>query len=157
MTEVTKDAEAESTDTDIGMVVHSTVREHHRQGRNKEHVMWSLKNLGMSTYFKVDVDVRVEPSECKRGTKGDGASTCLGRGDGRVEGGTYEVHEGWYPTCDQSGQESSRRMHAVKEGGAIGSATSFGRSTKTGRGGRCECRIWWIRWSRWFEDMRWIW
>ena len=52
------------------------------------------------------------------------------------------VHEGLYPTCSRSGRESSRKTHAADKGREIGSATTFGRSTMTRWGGRCERWIW---------------
>ena len=58
------------------------------------------------------------------------------------------------PVSVRSGQESNRRTDAVNEGRAVGSTTSFGRYTTTDRGRRCELRIWWVGWSRWFKDVR---
>ena len=63
---------------DVGLEVHSTMREHCGQGRNEEYIMWSLKDLGSSAYSTVDINARVEPSEGKRGTEGDDVLRCFG-------------------------------------------------------------------------------
>ena len=87
----TEETEAGNIDTDIGMEVHSTVRENHGQGRDEERVMWSHEDLRMSAYSEVNIDAWVEPMEGKRGTERDGTPRCSGRGDGRTKGGTHAV------------------------------------------------------------------
>ena len=152
-----KDTEAGNTDTDVGMEVHSTAREHRGQGRNEECVMWSHENLRMSVYSKVDIDAQVEPSEGKCEMERGSTPRYLGRGDGRAEGGTHAAREGRNPACDRSDRESNWRTCTANEGRVTGSATLFERATTTDRGRRCEHRVWWIGWSQRFENMRRIW
>ena len=90
-------------------------------------------------YSEVDIVTWVDPSD------GDGDPRCLRRGDGRFEGGTYD---------GRSGRESNRRTCIADKRRAVGSTTSFERSTMTNREGRCDRWEWWIGWSRWFENMR---
>ena len=123
ITRATKDSEAGIPDADVGMEVHPTMREHHGQGRNGERVMWSHEDLRRSAYSEVNIDAWVKPMEGKHETEGDDMPRCLGRGDDWAEGGTYEVCEGWYPTCNRSGRESNWRTHTANKGRAIGSTT----------------------------------
>ena len=93
-----EDTEAENTDTDVEMVVYSTVREHHEEGRDEKCEIWSLKGLGTSTYSK---DIHADE---KRARNDEGKHAEVRRSkDGRVQGGTYGVHDARYLACNQSG------------------------------------------------------
>ena len=78
VTRAMEDTEAGIPDTDVGMEVHPTMREHHGQGRNGERVMWSHEDLRRSAYSEVNIDVWVEPTEGKRGTERDNTTRCSG-------------------------------------------------------------------------------
>ena len=127
----------------VRMVVYSTVRENHEEGRDEMRVMWSPKCLGTLTYLKeVFVDVRVELSGGNRETRKDDMPKCLDRRDGPGKGGAYKTHEGLCLTEAVEpmvrGRKYNRRTCAedrgLYPGRTVGTTTSFDKLATVGRG-----------------------
>ena len=78
VTRAVNDTEAGDVDTDVGMEVRSTAREHGKQGRNKERVMGSPMDRRMSAYSEENDDTREEPMEGTRRAERVGTSRCSG-------------------------------------------------------------------------------
>ena len=60
---------AKNPDTEVGMTVRSTAREHGKQGRNKECVMGPPTDRRTSTYSADNNDTRKEPTEGTHGAE----------------------------------------------------------------------------------------
>ena len=126
------------TDTEVGMTIRSTTREHGEKGESEKRVMGSSKDRSTSTHSEGNIDIRGKPTEGKRGAERVGTPRCAAR-------------KGRNPACDR---ERIRRIYEADKGRATGSATAFGR---TERGGKHGHRIRRVGCSRWFKDPRWTW
>ena len=100
---------AKDPNTEVGLTVRSTAREHGKQGENKECVIGSPTDRRTSVYSVDNDDTRKEPTEGPHGAERVGTRRRTRRGDSQTEGGT----------------------HAANKGRAIGSMTTFARTTTT--------------------------
>ena len=140
---------AKDPNTEVGMTVRSTTREHGKQRENKERVIGSPTDRRTSAYSADNNDTRKEPTEGTHGAKRVGTRRRAGRGDGRTEGGPHATRKGRNPARIRRDRGLDRRAYAANKRRA--------RSTTAGREGRREHRTWWIGWSRCFGNMRRIW
>ena len=140
---------AKDPNTEVGMTVRSTTREHDKQRENKEREIGSPTDRRTSAYSADNNDTWKEPTEDTHGAKRIGTRRRAGRGDGRTEGGPHATRKGRNPARIRRDRGLDRRAYAANKRRA--------RSTMAGREGRCEHRTWWIGWSRCFGNMRRIW
>ena len=77
---------AKDTDTDVGMEVRSTMREHGEKGRSEERVMGSRKDRRTSAHSVNNDDTRKGPMEGMHGAERVGTPKCSGCGGGQTNG-----------------------------------------------------------------------
>ena len=129
------------TDTKVGVMAHSTAREHGKQRKGGKHVMVSSKDRSMSTHSEKNIDIRGKPMGGKRGA-------------GRVDTPRCAARKRRNPACNRGDRESIRRIYEADKERSTGTTTTFGR---TERGRKCGHRKWRSGCSRWFEDTQWTW
>ena len=135
---------ATDPDTEVGMTVRYTLREHDKQGGNKENIIGSPTDRRMSAYSADNDDTRKEPTQGTHGVERVSTQRRAGRGDGRTEGGTHAARKEQNPACIRSDLGLDRRAYTANKQRASGSMMTFARSTTADREGRCEHRTWWI-------------
>ena len=159
----------EDTDTEVGVMVRSTAKEHGKRRKGEERVMGSPKDQRNNAHLEGNIDVRGEPTGGKRKAERVGTPRCSACGGDRAKGGTYAAHKGRNPACDRRSRERIRRTYTADKARETGSTTTFGRIGQRRRRARRiwrigwrrrfgdEHRIWRIGWSWWFEETRWTW
>ena len=122
---------SKGTDTEVGMMVCSTPREHEKQRKGGKRAKRSSEDRSTSTHSESKIDIRGKPTEGKPGKGKVGTRRRAERGDGRTEGGTHAARVRRNSRCVRSDRGLDRGTYAAE------------------REGRYEHRIWWIGWKDW--------